>query len=70
MTQSTTSDDFHALWQRLWTLWRDSEQLWDDPVRRDFEKTYMTPLQDQTTATLKEMAKLLEVIAKAQREVK
>lgn len=69
MTQPAL-DDFNALWQRLFVLWTDSEQVWNDTVRRDFDKRYMTPLQEESVATMKAMAKLLEVIARAQREVK
>ena len=69
MTQSGISDDFNSLWQRLAVLWTDSEQVWNDAVRQEFDKRYMTPLQEETMATMKEMAKLMEVIAKAQRSV-
>jgi len=70
MAQSGIPDDFNALWQRLAVMWADSEQGWNDAVRQDFDKRFMTPLQAETLATMKEMAKLLEVIAQAQRNVK
>lgn len=70
MTQPGMPNDFNALWQRLALMWGDSEQVWNDAVRQDFDKRFMTPLQEETMATMKEMAKLLEVIAKAQRDVK
>lgn len=70
MTQFNGLDDLNPLWQRLNTLWLESEQLWNDPVRRDFEKKTMAPLQEETLATMREMARLMEVMAKAQRSVK
>lgn len=70
MTQPDMPNDFNALWQRLAVMWADSERVWNDAVRQDFEKRYMMPLQEETLATMKEMAKLLEVIAKAQRNMK
>ncbi len=70
MTQPDMANDFNALWQRLAVMWGDSEQVWNDAVRRDFDKRFMTPLQAETLATMKEMAKLLAVIAQAQRNVK
>ena len=70
MAQPGLSDDFNAHWQRLVALWADSEQVWNDAVRRDFDKRYMTPLQEESVATLRAMAKLMEVIATAQRSVK
>ena len=70
MAQPDIANDFNALWQRLAVMWTDSEQVWNDAVRQDFDKRFMTPLQAETLATMKEMAKLLEVIAQAQRNVK
>ena len=70
MTQSGIPDNFSSLWQRLLTQWTDSEQVWNDPVRQEFDKRYMTPLQQETMATMREMAKLMDVIAKAQRSVR
>lgn len=70
MTQPGLVDDFNALWQHLLAHWTNSEQVWSDAVRRDFDKRYMAPLEQETVATMKEMAKLMEVIAKVQREVK
>ena len=70
MATSGIPDDFNSHWQRLAALWADSEQVWNDAVRRDFDKHYMTPLQAESAATMQAMAKLLEVIATAQRSVK
>lgn len=49
--------------------WEESKTLWNDPVRWDFEKRHWQPLEQQTQATLKEMARLAEVLTKAQRSV-
>ena len=70
MTHPDSANDLHAIGQRLAVLWADSEYVWQDAVRQDFEERFMTPLQTETMATIKEMHKLLEVIAKTQRDVK
>ncbi len=49
--------------------WEESKTLWNDPVRWDFEKRRWQPLEQQTQATLKEMERLADVLAKAQRNV-
>ena len=62
--------EFKIILQRLMQQWTASESVWNDQVRRDFEKQYMTPLLEQTEATNKEAARLAEVIAQARRNVK
>lgn len=69
MASDAVSEELSSQWHKLSTLWLESEQLWNDSVRRDFEKKYMTPLQEETLATMKEMAKLMEVLARVQREI-
>lgn len=49
--------------------WEESKDLWDDPIRREFEKRHWQQLEQATRTTLDEMARLAEVLAKAQRHV-
>ncbi len=49
--------------------WEEAKALWNDPVRRDFEKRHWQPLELETRNTLKEMARLADMLAKAQRNV-
>jgi len=60
------------LWRFPKTLrqrWEDAKVLWNDPVRWDFAKRHWQLLEQGTQATLKEMARLADVLAKAQRNV-
>jgi hypothetical protein len=50
--------------------WEYTKTMWNDSVRRGFEDDYWTPLEKQTQATQREMEKLAQVIAQAQRSVK
>ena len=53
--------NFKTLRQR----WEESKTLWNDPVRWDFEKRHWQPLEQETLTTLREMARLAEVLTKA-----
>jgi len=70
MTQADIANELNAIWQRLSMRWEDSEQVWQDAVRQDFDKRFMTPLEAEMLATIKETQNLLEVIAKARRDAK
>ena len=62
-------DKLEQAWRRLARRWQESEQVWNDSVRRDFEKRYWTPLAQEATATRKQATLLAQVIARAQRSV-
>lgn len=40
---NSTQAELQAAWQRLAQRWEETEALWNDPVRRRFEKEYWTP---------------------------
>jgi hypothetical protein len=67
---NNTSVELRDIWQRLNQRWEDAKVLWNDPVRWSFEKEHWTPLEGQVQATQREMARLAQVIAQAQRSVK
>jgi hypothetical protein len=67
---SSTATDLQANWHRLCQKWENVKTLWNDSVRRGFEDDYWTPLERQTQATQREMERLVQVIAQAQRNVK
>jgi hypothetical protein len=46
----------------------DVEREWDDVVRADFERRRLDPVREQVKATLREMERLADVLAKARRE--
>lgn len=59
-----------AAWKSLHLRWEKTKKVWNDPVRRDFEKEYWAALEQQIPATQREMERLAQVIAGARRSVK
>lgn len=57
-------------WRILQHQWQASCALWDDPVRRQFERGFWQDFERVVPATMNEMQKLAEVIAQAQRNVR
>jgi uncharacterized membrane protein YgaE (UPF0421/DUF939 family) len=70
MSLNHTINELNNVHKRLHQRWEATKTVWNDPVQQDFEKRYFEPLEHQTQATLKEMARLAEVIAKVRRHVK
>lgn len=62
-------DHLATAWKVLYKKWEDTGPLWNDPVGQSFEKNYLVVFESQTQLTLKEMHKLAQVIAEAQRRV-
>jgi hypothetical protein len=67
---SSMLDQLNSALLVLRQRWEHTKTLWNDSVRRGFEDDYWTPLEKQTQATQREMEKLAQVIAQAQRSVK
>ena len=57
----------HAL-KTLREHWDTTRVQWDDAVARDFEKTHLTPLDQQVENALRGMDKLSEVLTKVRQE--
>lgn len=56
-------------WQVLKRQWQTSCDLWRDAVRQRFQREVWQDFERTVPATLEEMKRLSEVIAKARREV-
>lgn len=69
MSLNHTISELNNAHKRLHQRWEATKTVWDDPVQQHFEKQYWQPLSHQTQSTLKEMARLAEVIAKVRRHV-
>jgi hypothetical protein len=63
-------DHLQAALLALSQSWHGSGVLWNDSVRRDFEREYWDPLEAETRATQQAMAQLARVFAQARRDVK
>ncbi len=60
-------EDLQTAFQMLNRRWEETRSLWNDLVRRHFERTYWEPLERQARATHEEAARLADVLAKAMR---
>ena len=65
-----TRAELQEAWQRLNLRWQETTALWNDPVRRHFEREFWQPLEGQWQPTVTDMERLAQVIAQAQRSVK
>lgn len=63
-------DELATAWKRLQLRWEESGRAWDDPVRAELERRYWEPLLAETRATLREVERLMQVLAQARRSVK
>ena len=48
--------------------WDETEALWQDEVRRNFEEKHFVPLENQIEATLREVQRMAEVLGKAEKD--
>ena len=65
-----THDRLRSIWESLQRKWHASRDLWNDPMRRQFEREFWQPLETQMQATLKEMERLAKVVSQTQRNVR
>lgn len=61
--------ELQEAWQRLKLRWEESKEIWDDPVRWQFERDFWLLLEKEMSDTLQEMEHLAQVIAQAWRSV-
>ncbi len=69
-TLDSPIDHLSTAWKVLSRRWDDTQPLWHDSVSQQFEKNYQASFENQTQSTLKEMQRLAQVIAEAQRRVR
>lgn len=58
-------DHLKTAFQTLRARWRDVQPFWRDKKGHEFERNYWEPLAQDAQATLEEMQRLAEVLAKA-----
>lgn len=49
-------------------LWDDTEKIWDDEVRRDFEEKLFDPLVQQCQSAIRAMDRLSQLMAQVQND--
>lgn len=69
-TISDTLGRLSTAWQRLGQRWTETGLAWHDIVRWHFQTIYWEPLERQTQATQRELERLIQVVAQAERHVK
>ena len=69
-TLNDARERIHSGWQALQGQWYTTCELWDDPVRRRFEREFWQAFERIVPATIEQMGRLAEVIAQAQREIR
>lgn len=57
-------------WLRLRQRWDETTQVWEDPVRWQFQNEFWEPLEAQMTATQQEIERLAHGFAEAERGVR
>ena len=65
---SIISSSLHFAAKTLRIRWDDTQQVWNDAIRQNFEETYLAPLEPQVVITLKAINRLAQVLARATEE--
>ena len=68
-TLDSSLSQLESAWKTVLHQWEDARALWNDAVRRGFEKDHWAPLAAQVDATRREMDRLSQIIAKAEHSV-
>lgn len=58
----------HDSLKKLRARWQDTQNYWNDPVSREFEETFLAPLDPQINATLERMRRLSAMLNSAQHD--
>jgi len=58
----------HDSLKKLRVRWEDTKNYWNDPVSREFEETFLDPLDPKIIATLERMRRLSAMLNSAERE--
>jgi hypothetical protein len=65
---TASSLELSAALKDMRVLWEQTQPVWDDIVRHDFEANYWSALESQLMSVLRAMDRLAPVLAQARRE--
>lgn len=65
---SIVASSLHHAMKSLRVRWDQTQEIWNDSVRRQFEEEYLVPLEPQVTTTLKAINRLSQVFSRASEE--
>ncbi len=68
MNLSTGRMQLNSSYKDLKPHWQDVQESWHDIVQRNFEETYLEPLDEQLQSALRAMDRLAEVMARMQQD--
>lgn len=69
MASDTAISHLQAAQQRLRSAWEQTTQVWRDAQVHDFQRMYIDPIEQETSAMLSEMQRMAEVLADARNAV-
>ena len=70
MANNALASQLESAFQSLRLRWQAAAQTWEGKARNDFEHFDWEPLQQQTEASVREIASLQQILEGAMREVK
>lgn len=65
---TTGSAKIASAYKTLQLHWEDTKEHWQDSTQRRFDENYLEPLGPQIAAALEAIARLTEVLARAERD--
>ncbi|MFN4258895.1 MAG: hypothetical protein ACK4RK_06325 [Gemmataceae bacterium] len=68
MSLGTGRSRLYASLEALRHRWQQTQELWTDSVRRDFEENHWEPLEQQVVDVLHAIDQLAQVLAQAKQE--
>lgn len=65
---SIVGSSLHHAMKTLRVRWDETQETWNDNVRRQFEEQHLVPLEPQVAATLKAVNRLSQIFSRASEE--
>jgi hypothetical protein len=62
MNLSSSSMELHGALKELRILWQETQAVWNDPVRREFEQQFWEPFQEQILSALRAVERLSPIL--------
>jgi hypothetical protein len=70
MSLSTGLIGLHSALKDLRLKWQETQLIWNDSVRRDFDENLWQPLETQVEAAHRALDRLDAIVAQAQQDTK
>lgn len=70
MSLTTGLIGLHSALKDLRLKWQETQLIWNDSVRRDFEENLWSPLETQVEAAHRALDRLAAIVAQAQQDTR